>query len=619
MTAVRAGKALRGRARPAILPTPVVRRAAAPLLALAVLAGAAVPARAEDTAVRIAAEAGRPAREVLGFLPYWELADPDNAIAWDTLTEVAYFGVHAGAEGELIRSGRGWDGWVSPALAAVRDAAHANGVRLTLTIQRFSWSAADRAVTVALLNDPAAIDLLAAQIAGEVVARGADGVNLDVEPIPLGSETGFLTLVREVRAALDAIRPGLSLTFDVTGNGDAVTTAAALAPGGADAALLMGYDFRTASARTTGSISPLGGPDAGIDEAIDRFVAAGVPPERLILGVPYYGRVWTTADSARHVAPLPRPVGGPSDWSRAVLYHEAIAFAERYGALYDGVEQSAWTTYPKAWPSHPALGTRTRQLWFDNVDSLRVKYGLVLGRGLRGIGIWALGYDDGRPELAALIREQFLGPGAAAPPPVATDAWVVVPGRAQRSDSTTFAPDGDGLIESAQVFWATDVPVSGTLDIRRGSTVVRTLAVEGQAGSMAWDGRGDDGSVAPVGRYVAALDVRAADGRAGLAATPVTLLRTLRGPAVTRSGYRSRTFSVQVAEPAVLRLLVLNDADRVVRTAVSARSVAPGPFRWTWNGRTASGTLLPGGRYRFLVEAVTSTGRQTHILATRLP
>jgi spore germination protein YaaH len=40
-----------------------------------------------------------------------------------------------------------------------------------------------------------------------------DGVNVDLEPVPNGQKARFTLLMKEMRAALDAVRPGLELTF----------------------------------------------------------------------------------------------------------------------------------------------------------------------------------------------------------------------------------------------------------------------------------------------------------------------------------------------------------------------------------------------------------------------
>jgi hypothetical protein len=45
-----------------------------------------------------------------------------------------------------------------------------------------------------------------------------------------------------------------------------------------------------------------------------------------------------------------------------------------------------------------------RQLWYDDVDSVLAKVGLARRKGLRGVGIWALGYDGDQHELWAALR-----------------------------------------------------------------------------------------------------------------------------------------------------------------------------------------------------------------------
>ena len=45
-----------------------------------------------------------------------------------------------------------------------------------------------------------------------------------------------------------------------------------------------------------------------------------------------------------------------------------------------------------------------RQLWYDDVDAFGAKVGFALGKGLRGVGIWALGYQGMRPELWSVLR-----------------------------------------------------------------------------------------------------------------------------------------------------------------------------------------------------------------------
>ena len=52
--------------------------------------------------------------------------------------------------------------------------------------------------------------------------------------------------------------------------------------------------------------------------------------------------------------------------------------------------------------------TAWRQLYYDDATALKAKYDLVNRHGLRGVGIWALGYDGTRTELYAALKAKFI-------------------------------------------------------------------------------------------------------------------------------------------------------------------------------------------------------------------
>ena len=156
-------------------------------------------------------------REVFGFLPYWELTDASTRLDYSVLSTIAYFGVGADKDGHLIRKRAdgtkdvGWAGWTSSALTNVINDAHAKRTRVVLTVQRFAWTSSQIAATKALLGSSDARKTLAGEIAKAVADRGADGVNLDFEPIPSGYGDEYVTFVRlAAQGARRTIRPGTS-------------------------------------------------------------------------------------------------------------------------------------------------------------------------------------------------------------------------------------------------------------------------------------------------------------------------------------------------------------------------------------------------------------------------
>lgn len=349
-------------------------------------------------------------REVFGFLPYWQMSDPRTQIPLDTLTTIAIFGVEAGRDGHLVEQTStggtppGWAAWNSSTTTQLIARAHAAHVRVVLTIQRFSWTANQAKRTVALLSDPARRQILAADILAELAAKHADGVNLDFEPVPAAVESDFVDFVRELRVALDTAHAGLQLTFDTTTDIGAWDLAALTADDAADAAFLMGYDFRTAAAPVAGSVDPLESISSNSLTAMLDEALSVAQPDHLILGLPWYGRAWSTLTDQTQSSTLS---GKPYVDSAAVEYASAVPFALQYGRNYDPVEASAWTVYQRK--NCASCPVTFRQLWYDDVDGMIAKQSLVPQNNLRGLGIWALGDDASQPDAWAAIRVSLGG------------------------------------------------------------------------------------------------------------------------------------------------------------------------------------------------------------------
>ncbi len=350
-------------------------------------------------------------REVFGFLPYWQVNSSTLRLRYDLLSTIAYFSVGADRDGNLLKKNSdgttttGWAGWTSSKLTSIIDEAHRNGTRVVLTITVFAWSDGEAAKQAALLGNPTARLNLAQQAAAAVRDRGADGINLDFEPIVSGYDDEFVELVRTIRAELDRIAPGYYLTFDTTGWIGNYPIEAATAPGGADAIFIMGYDYRTSSSSTVGSVAPLAGRFYDIGDTVAAYTAR-IPASKVILGVPYYGRAWSTDSDELNAKNISGTQYGTSN---AVIYSTAADLAAQYGRRYDPNEEVAWFVYQRENCSTTyGCVTAWRQVYYDDAEALAAKYDLVNRTGLRGAGIWALGYDGTRPELYDALAGAFL-------------------------------------------------------------------------------------------------------------------------------------------------------------------------------------------------------------------
>jgi spore germination protein YaaH len=344
-------------------------------------------------------------REVYGFLPYWESA-AGSTLNYDILSTVAYFGVDVDGSGNLQKhdadgsTSTGWAGWTSSWMTNVINNAHAHGTRVALTVEQFAWTTSELNEQVALLSSAANRLNAAQQIAAAVSQRGADGVNLDFEPIASTQGGNYNAFVKTLRAELDKIHPGYELTFCATGSTGYYDIATLTGDGAADAVFIMGYDFRTGSSSNAGSIDPLTSPMPVYDltQVVNAYEAR-TTASKIILGLPYYGIAWSTATNGPNATVI-----NSSCAPTSVFFAGAASLAATNGRNYDSIEQSAWTAYQLN-----CGGVQTwRELYYDDDQSLAAKYDMINYWNLRGVGIWALGYDAGHPEMANLIAAKFL-------------------------------------------------------------------------------------------------------------------------------------------------------------------------------------------------------------------
>lgn len=347
-------------------------------------------------------------REVFGYLPYWMLPSDKMAyLDYSLVSTLAYFSVGAQSNGTLAKvtsTGAvttGWGGWNSSAMTQVINRAHERDVKVVLTVTMMAFSGNYTAMTT-LLNSDANRRRLATEIAAAVKSRNADGVNIDFEPVPSSLRASFTTFVRQVKAELARQGAGSYLTVATMAGAATWSTGydvvGLTASGAADALMVMAYDFNWSGSARAGGVSPIESPYVlDVDTAVRDHLEL-VPASKLIWGVPYYGREWSTTSSAQNATTNDILTSGAGTY----VYH--VGEASRRGRRWDSTGQVPWYRF---WNS--AAGTWV-QGYYDDVSSLTVKYDLVNVRGLRGIGVWHLLMDGARPELWNAIDDNFQGP-----------------------------------------------------------------------------------------------------------------------------------------------------------------------------------------------------------------
>ncbi|TAJ98963.1 MAG: hypothetical protein EPO36_13660 [Chloroflexota bacterium] len=317
--------------------------------------------------------------QVYGYLPYWEIdSGTDAYLRYDLVTDIALFSVGLTSSGAISTSGTGYGPVTGSTAATIVSHAHAAGVRVDLTITSFGIDK-----NSAFFGNPAAMATAVTAISNLVQAEGLDGVNLDVELLENSDFAAYGVFVGQLRAALRSWNPDARVSVATNGSLSGAGMAVQAVNNGADRVFIMGYAYRTSGTSPAGSISPIARTDGGksLTTTLDLYASKGVPADRILLGLPYYGRSWYTTSGDLH-APTTSSAGVfiPSDDLAAVPPGTVIQHDQAEGSKWFAIQDSA--------------GTWT-QTYFDDPATLRAKYGLASQRGLAGVGIWTLGYDRG--------------------------------------------------------------------------------------------------------------------------------------------------------------------------------------------------------------------------------
>jgi chitinase len=171
---------------------------------------------------------------------------------------------------------------------------------------------------------------------------------------------------------------------------------------------VMTYDFHISTNTNSNFNAPLHESEADpyreekwwVSWAVDAYLNRGLPPEKLFLGIPFYGHGWEGVAPGPAGNGLYQPVTGPAQGKLEKGYEDYRYLlplsAPRH---YDSVTQSAWT-----------YDLKKKIFWsYDDPESLRAKMDYARTKDLGGVMLWEISGDDESGSLLTALREGIDG------------------------------------------------------------------------------------------------------------------------------------------------------------------------------------------------------------------
>lgn len=240
----------------------------------------------------------------------------------------------------------------------------------------------DRNVGRAALNNR---EILSTQIADFIMKNNLDGIQVDIENTTEIDRDAYTDLVRLLREKLPSDKE--------------VSVAVAANPNGWTKGWHGTYDYKELAKYSSylmvmaydesyeGSKE---GPVASygwVENSIQYALKQGISPDKIVLGIPFYGRYWKEGEAT----------GGTGISN--VRVDELLS---RYGGtvVFDEATKSPKATItikqgdPVTTIAGKTLTPGTYKIWYENSDSIAAKFELIHKYNLKGSGSWSLGQES---------------------------------------------------------------------------------------------------------------------------------------------------------------------------------------------------------------------------------
>lgn len=348
--------------------------------------------------------------DVFGFLPYWQLEQIPN-IRLQNLSHLDYFSLSVGPDGHILKESKGetepgWLNWNKEEVQNVFTKAKILGTKTSVSI-----TALDNDTISSLLEYKDNQTNLITDIVQLVKESKIDSINIDVEYLgkpDAGYDIAFTQFSRELKDALRKENLDTQLMLSImplSARNESIFAFNKLQTI-YDRFIGMSYEYYGAGSDIAGPTAPMKGFKENtyffdVDTTYADYLKV-LPKEKIIMGVPYYGREWAVKDGKTKKSET-LSVADPDSYAGVVSYARARDSKDikKEQCKWDSLAQETW-----CWYTDKESGV-DRQLWISDDKSVETRYKYAKQKQFAGVAIWTLGYDKQYNNLWDMIENIF--------------------------------------------------------------------------------------------------------------------------------------------------------------------------------------------------------------------
>ncbi|MDY9921669.1 MAG: glycosyl hydrolase family 18 protein [Synergistota bacterium] len=238
--------------------------------------------------------------------------------------------------------------------------------------------------TSRFFNDTAAVNIFIARLLCYSKLYGFDGINVDFENVDAADRDKYVRFISLLSGYLKGQGLISSVDVHVPGNSNLSRShdRAALSKH-VDYVMLMAYDEHWRTSPRAGSVASM----PWVERAVQKTIEEGVPPAKLILGVPFYMRKWEET---------------PAGQGKVKVKGSTLTMAESDSIISQRGLSPVWLSDKGQYFYSYLSEGKTYKVWVENSDSIKTKLSILDKYRLAGVAGWRKGHET--PDVWDMIR-----------------------------------------------------------------------------------------------------------------------------------------------------------------------------------------------------------------------